>query len=270
MYYDTKGGLDARGSFTTMGIQFRLGPGDHKPVEDFLSREYAGTTAITLDIKAARHQHDAAAATIDAGLAVYWEPAAERLATPGFGLEKFPLWNGQPYDTDALSGDAAGRAALVGRTVDKHPSVVTHITAPHFYVTNERTARLNIDLAERTRLAVGDDKPTRAVLTMSTKAIGRLNVDLAAEYAGARIRDIEVRFSPFGGDDEGIRKIRRAFAVLDQLREHGMSVTLGLSGNIGRAAVAMGHADAYSVGVGMLEKVNHAQTVARYRQSSRP
>lgn len=32
-----------------MGIQFRLGPGDHKPVEDFLSRDHAGTTAITLD-----------------------------------------------------------------------------------------------------------------------------------------------------------------------------------------------------------------------------
>ncbi|WP_432758303.1 hypothetical protein [Mycobacterium canetti] len=138
-----------------MGIQFRLGPGDHKPVEDFLSRDHAGTTAITLDTNATRHQHDAAAAAVDAGLDVYWEPAAERLAAPGFGLDKFPLWNGQPYDTDALTRDAAARAELVGRTLDKHPSIVTHVTAPHFYLTNERTARLNIDLAERTRLAVG-------------------------------------------------------------------------------------------------------------------
>lgn len=61
----------------------------------------------------------------------------------------------QPYDTDALTRDAAARAELVGRTLDKHPSIVTHVTAPHFYLTNERTARLNIDLAERTRLAVG-------------------------------------------------------------------------------------------------------------------
>ena len=45
-----------------MGIQFRLGPNDHKPVEDFLSREHAGTEAITLDTKAARHQGAAAAA----------------------------------------------------------------------------------------------------------------------------------------------------------------------------------------------------------------
>lgn len=49
-----------------MGIQFRLGPGDHKPVEDFLSRDHAGTTAITLDTNATRHQHDAAAAAVDA------------------------------------------------------------------------------------------------------------------------------------------------------------------------------------------------------------
>lgn len=75
-----------------MGIQFRLGPGDHKPVEDFLSRDHAGTTAITLDTNATRHQHDAAAAAVDAGLDVYWEPAsrAPRRA-PGFGLDKFPL-----------------------------------------------------------------------------------------------------------------------------------------------------------------------------------
>ena len=49
-----------------------------------------------------------------------------------------------------------------------------------------------------------------------------------------------------------------------------MTVTLGLSGNIGRDAVAMGHADAYSVGLGMLEKVNHAQTMARLRKEPDP
>ena len=57
-------------------------------------------------------------------------------------------------------------AALVDLTVEKHPELVTHVTAPHFYVTDERTARLNVDLAERTRLAVGKDKPTRAVITV--------------------------------------------------------------------------------------------------------
>lgn len=250
-----------------MGIQFRLGPNDHKPVEDFLSREHAGIDAITLDTKAARHQAAAAAAAVDAGLRVYWEPAAERLAEDGFGLDKFPLWTGQPYDIDDLSADQAARAALVGLTIEKHPERVTHVTSPHFYVNDERTARLNVDLAERTRLAIGQDKPTRAVITVATTALSRLGIDLAAEYAGAGIGDVEIRFSPFGGDDEGIRKIRNAFGVLDQFREHDITVTLGQSGNIGRAALAMGHADAYSVGLGMLEKVNHSQTVARYRKA---
>lgn len=75
-----------------MGIQFRLGPGDHKPVEDFLSRDHAGTTAITLDTNATRHQHDAAAAAVDAGLRCLLGASsrAPRRA-PGFGLDKFPL-----------------------------------------------------------------------------------------------------------------------------------------------------------------------------------
>lgn len=253
-----------------MGIQFRLGPNDHKPVEDFLAREHAGIGAITLDTKAARHQVAAAAAAVDAGLHVYWEPAAERLAEAGFGLDKFPLWTGKPYNIDDLSANQAARAALVGLTVEKHPARITHVTAPHFYVTDERTARLNVDLAERTRLTVGEDMPTRAVITISTTALGRLGIDLAAEYAGAGIGDVEIRFSPFGGDDEGIRKIRTAFGVLDQFREHDLNVTLGQSGNIGRAALAMGHADAYSVGLGMLEKVNHSQTMARYRKVPDP
>lgn len=253
-----------------MGIQFRLGPNDHKPVEDFLSREHTGADAITLDTKAARHQVAAAAAAVDAGLDVYWEPAAERLAEAGFGLDKFPLWNGQPYGIDSLSANQTARAALVDLTIEKHPALVTHVTAPHFYVTDERTAHLNVDLAERTRLAVGEDKPTRAVITVSTTALSRLGLDLAAEYARAGISNVEIRFSPFGGDDEGIRKIRTAFGVLDQFREHDLTVTLGQSGNIGRAALAMGHADAYSVGLGMLEKVNHSQTMARYRKAPDP
>lgn len=251
-----------------MGIQFRLGPGDHKPVEDFLSREHAGTAAITLDTKAARHQRDAAAAAADGGLHVYWETGCERLTVAGYGLDKYPLWTGEPYSTDALSTDARARQRLVEKTLGCHPSVVTHITAPHFYVTDDRTAHLNIDLAERTRLSC--TKATRAVVTIPTTMLGHLSMNLPAEYASAGIHAIEVRLSPFGGDDEGIRKIRKAFSFLDEFRERGINVTLGLSGNIGQAALALGHADAYSVGVGLLEKVNHAQTIARYRREPDP
>ena len=247
-----------------MGIQFRLGTGDHKPVEDFLVRDHAGATAITLDTKAARHQSDAAAAAMDAELDVYWEPATERLTTVGYGLEKYPLWLGVPYNIDVLATDASRRHKLVQDTIAAHPVGVTHVTAPHFYVANDRTAHLNIDLAERTRLQA--DKPARAILTLSTRALTQLTIDLAAEYAAAGLDTVEIRLSPFGGDDESLRKIRSAFAFLQTFHERGIHVTLGQSGNIGQTALALGYIDAYSVGIGMLEKVNHSQVVARHRR----
>jgi hypothetical protein len=251
-----------------MGIQFRLGTGDHKPVEDFLARDHAGATAITLDTKAAQHQSDAAAAAMDSQLDVYWEPATERLTTVGYGLEKYPLWSGAPYSIDDLVTDASRRRKLVEDTIAAHPVGVTHVTAPHFYVANDRTAHLNIDLAERTRLQA--DKPARVILTVSTRALTQLTIDPAAEYAAAGIEMIEIRFSPFGGDDESLRKIRSAFAFLHTFRERGIRVTLGQSGNIGQSALALGYVDAYSVGIGMLEKVNHSQVVARHRREPNP
>ena len=219
-----------------MGIQFRLGTGDHKPVEDFLARDHAGATAVTLDTKATRHQSDAAAAAMDSQLDVYWEPATERLTTVGYGLEKYPLWSGAPYSIDDLVTDASRRRKLVEDTIAAHPVGVTHVTAPHFYVANDRTAHLNIDLAERTRLQA--DKPARAILTVSTRALTQFTIDPAAEYAAAGIEMIEIRFSPFGGDDESLRKIRSAFAFLHTFRERGIHVTLGQSGNIGQSALA--------------------------------
>jgi hypothetical protein len=179
----------------------------------------------------------------------------------GHGLDKYPLWTGEPYSTDALSTDARARHSLVEKAVDSHPCVVTHVTTRHFYVTDDRTAHVNIDLAERTQLA--STKATRTVVTISTTVLGHLSMNLPAEYAVAGIRSIEVRLSPVGRDDEGIRKTSKAFSFLDEFRERGIGLTRGLSGNIGQAALALGHADAYSVGVGLLDKVNHAQTIAR-------
>ncbi len=76
-----------------MGIQFRLGPGDHKPVEDFLSRDHAGTTAITLDTNATRHQHDGRCRSRSRRRPRCLLGASSRAPrrAPGFGLDKFPL-----------------------------------------------------------------------------------------------------------------------------------------------------------------------------------
>ncbi|WP_231750689.1 alkyl sulfatase C-terminal domain-containing protein [Mycobacterium sp. NAZ190054] len=148
-----------------MGIQFRLGPNDHKQVEDLLSREHAGTDAIILDTKAARHQAAAATAAVEAGLRVYWEPAAERLAAEGFGLDKLPLCTGRPYGINALAEDQSARRAgrpdggeAPGARHPRHgPALLRHRRT---HCTTERRSR-------RThRLAVGKDKPTRAVITV--------------------------------------------------------------------------------------------------------
>lgn len=162
-----------------MSIQFRLGSNDHKPVEDFLSRGQAGTGAIVLDTKAARHQGGAAEAARHAGVAVYWEPATERLAAVGYGLDKYPTWGGEPYDLDALAISPKDRGALVELVLSAHPDSVTHVTAPHFYVTDARSAHLNVALAEMTRLTT--NQPVRAVLTIANKAGLFLGADLARE-----------------------------------------------------------------------------------------
>lgn len=73
-----------------MGVEFRLGGGDHKVVEDFLAHQAAGVSAIVVDTKAAKHQQAAAEAAADAGVKVYFDPATERLADVGFELPAWP------------------------------------------------------------------------------------------------------------------------------------------------------------------------------------
>ena len=147
-----------------MGIQFRLGPNDHKQVEDFLSREHAGTDAITLDTKAALTRPLRRQPPWRRACGCTGSPPLSGLPTRASASTSC---RGPAVPTASMPLPRINRhAALVDLTVQKHPELVTHVTAPHFYVTDERTARLNVDLAERTRLAVGKDKPTRAVIAV--------------------------------------------------------------------------------------------------------
>lgn len=251
-----------------MTVQFRLGHNHHKVVEDFLSRTPHATAAITLDSKAGHHQGQAADAAREHGVSVFYEPSAERLAEPGYGLESFPLWVGVPYSIDDLAASMNARDVLVQRTIDAHPEGVTHVTAPHFYVQTERAARLNIDLAEITQLRA--DKPVRAVLTIANKFAGQHAAELAAEYVRAGITELELRLSPFGGEDESLKKIRDGFATAQAFTDAGLDVTLGQSGNLGQVAVALGHVRSYSVGIGQLERVDHAAQINRQKQVPKP
>jgi hypothetical protein len=67
-----------------------------------------------------------------------------------------------------------------------------------------------------------------------------------------------------------VRKIRSAFGLLDAFTDAGLTVTLGLSGNIGQTALALGHAEHYSVGIGMRERVDHAGAISRQKQPPKP
>lgn len=246
-----------------MGVAFQLGHSDHKVVEDFLLRQPAGVSAITLHAKAARHQQAAAEAAIAAGVSVFYNPATERLAAPGYAMPEAPFYAHAPYDVDLLASDAAARARLIDLVIEGHPTFTTAITPPHFYVNSMRSANLNAALAADTRKST--DKPIQAVLVLDRRFGLKVAAELAAQYAQEGIRNLELRLSPFGGEDESIAKIKSGFTILDAFRAAGITTTLGWSGNIGQSAVALGHTDNYSVGVGLLEHVSHTAMISRQR-----
>lgn len=244
-----------------MSLQFRLGYNDQKVVEDFLSRDPAATSAIVLDPKAGTRQRHAAQSAVGAGVDVFWDPGTELLSYEGYDLEKFPMWRGGRYDIDQLVSSLPARSALVERTITTHPEGVTHLTAPHFYVSGMRSAALNADLAEATIRQA--DRPVRAVLVVSHRYAKAATAELVEMYRSAGVHHLELQMSPFGGEDESLRKIVDGFAIVQAFTNAGFHVTLGHSGNLGQVAVALGHAAAYSVGIGMLERINHATQVNR-------
>lgn len=251
-----------------MAIEFKLSHGDHLVVEDFLSREPDGVQAIMLHAKDIARQNAAAEVAKDAGVQVMLDPATDKLASAGFGLEKFPCYAGSPYDIDTLARVQDARRELVERVLEIQPDAVTRLIAPHFHVADQRTANLNVSLAEMS--GVMGDLEVRAVVSLPTSYTVAAADELAREYYRAGVRDVELRFSPLGGDNEGIKKIKTVFAILDRFRDAGHTVLLGQSGNIGQAAVALGHADAYSVGIGIGEKVDHAGVVRRLATPPKP
>lgn len=246
-----------------MGVEFRLGRQDGRKAEDFLARRPAGVSAITLDTVYARYQHDAADAARAIGARVFYDPATERMADPGFTPAGVDFFHGDPFDVQALAVDPSARARLVDGVLAAHPDVITDVTPPHFYVHDDRTAALNVALAEHT--AQQSDKPTRAVLVIARKYAEANARRLADEYRDASITAVELRVTPLGGDDESVAKIRSVFAIADAFIGTGIEVVLGQSGNIGHTAVALGHAVHYSVGVGLRERVDHAAAISRQR-----
>ncbi|GAB3552200.1 hypothetical protein GCM10027404_22390 [Arthrobacter tumbae] len=242
-----------------MGVEFRLGYNNHLKVEDFVTREAAAIGAIALHVSGAVHQNAVAEAAREAGVSVTFDPRTERLASPGYGMEKIPGYTGIPYNLQDLAADPGARAKLVASVLEAHPAATTLITPPSFFIAAPETALLNLGLAEMTRTETST--PVRPVITFGSRCSHALVRNVAEEYARAGFTAVDVRFSPLGGEKESIRKIRAVYKNLDAFKGYGFEVTLGQSGNIGQAAVALGHANHYSVGVAQLESVNHARTI---------
>jgi len=127
-----------------------------------------------------------------------------------------------------------------------------------------RGGRLNLALAEAAKLAT--DKPVRPVLMLKSRFDIEDTRTLAREYADAGVSQLDLRFTPLGGEGDGIPKIRTAFKIADIFRAAGLRVLLGRSGNIGQAAFALGHVDGYSVGIGQMEHVSHATDISRQKR----
>lgn len=141
--------------------------------------------------------------------------------------------------------------------------VATVQVPPHFFVDSDELADLNVDLAGRALAACRGE--LRAVLTASRAYLSRGETakHLAAAYADAGIGSVELRLSPLGGEDESVRKVRTALEIVRVFRDTGMEVRLGYQGHIGQTALALGLVHAFSVGVGMREKVNHGEAIGR-------
>lgn len=68
------------------GVEFHLGPSDHRVVEDFVGRNPSGVGGIIVDAKHVETQSVAIEAARAHRLDVHVEPLTERLIAPGFSI----------------------------------------------------------------------------------------------------------------------------------------------------------------------------------------
>lgn len=248
-----------------MGVEFRLGSNDHKVVEDFLASRPAGVAAIVLSPRGARREEDVAMQAIQNEVDVHWDPTTDRLVRPGFNMPGISDQLGV-INLAELHTSAQARARLTKVVASATPRFVSTATPPHFVVENLQDATLSLELANRFRDEMPGETIIRPTLTVSAQIPHFEVEEIAASFAAAGFAQVEVRVTPFSGEDDSARKVRTVLAIARAFRERELEVTLGCSGNIGQVAMTLGSSDHYSVGIGSLEHVNHPSILSRQQK----
>lgn len=250
-----------------MGIEFHVARGDHLKVEDFLARDHDGVVAIILDAKSASYQENLADLALAEGVDVLLDPRTDRLEHPGLRLEQLPGYRPDGYDLGVLAARLDMKQRLTESVLAAQDGLVSIVTPAYFFGEDERSMNLNLDLAEVAKAST--DLPVRPIVALRSRTPRQRIVELAEEYARAGFNQVDLRFSPLGGEGDSIAKVRMAFEAANAFRRNGIRVTLGHSGNLGQVAFALGHVSAFSVGIGIGERVNLAGEYARQNKPPR-
>ncbi len=250
-----------------IGVEFRLGRGDHLVVESFLSTNPAGVAGVLIDAPNIERQAPAVEAASHAGIDVVVEPLTERLAEDGFRPIGLKYADQYPLDQSSLRGEKAV-GQFVERVLDPQLDVATILTPPHFFADSPEALHLNVAMAELVVERYGHDLPVRPILAAQRSFLAdpETRRDVIEDYWSAGVRRIDLRLSPVGADGDGPIKIRSALEIAADFSSRGIEVSLGFQGSLGPTALALGFASRFSTGVGYREQFNHAAAISRQRQ----
>ena len=250
------------------GVQFRVGYNDHRVVEDFLTGDPEGVAGILVEAKHVDRHSNVIEAAHAVDRTVRIEPLTERLAAEGFstkGLE----YGYAVIDPELDLATATARDELVSSVIAPQVEAASTLTPAHFFVEDEATLDLNLDLVRRTRRSYSTTD-LQPILSVQRTLIDQQGVAelIAQRYLQAGVSHIELRLSPLGTEDDGPVKIRSALSILDRIRSTGLAVTLGEQGTLGETALALGLAEGYSLGVGMREHCDTKTALSRQRREA--
>jgi len=243
----------------------RLDRNDHHIVENFLATRPAHVGGIIVEASNLDRQAFAIEAAKAAGIDVVVETLTERLAHPGLDRSGLEYFHGQPHGPANLATNS-DKNEFVKRVVATQLDCATVVVAPHFYADDAATLDLNVELVSKTAEVLGG-RGLRAVLTAPRAVFAERDPRLVAKrYRIAGASHIDLRLSPLGGHDNGARKIQSALDIAAAFRDAPLVVTLGLQGQVGQPAVALGAADRYSVGIGYREQLNFKSMISSQRR----